>query len=543
MNASRELGVENERSLEQIYLSEAVFRFFSEEIDKIRSQGRVETEVFGVLLGRVTHEFVRVEGVHRLEDGPIWSAGMSAAASGSQVLGWCAVAAGESSTPTDTEFLLHKAPILNAGEIAIFLREAAPHGRADVYFQGAGKWSSRPPRWLGTAVVEHGAAGVKEAVRLTAETGAVAAQSRLSPRVRQSLLSARKASVGLFACIGISGTITFMILFLKPGPRGTPVAHAAAAGVVSVGTMSRKGSDIELKVQSVGDRVQISWNRDATAIQNASQGMFTIDDGVVHRSIELNAEQVADGSIVYRPHSDDASFRLEVVTDKGSLATGMVRILGGGSEPVVRAIAGGGRAAVPKPVMVAVAQPEKPPAPNAEALRPPVTAEPAHGPAAPPVADVAPVAAEAAHAKVVALTADAAPVVDGPALSGELGVPDMTTQAVPVPFSTEESKKSPVAPALASSYVAPQVITKVSPKLPQNDGAPTTTVEVNIQVHIDERGRVTSAHYTNAPVQITPAAMLAIGQAAKLWRFTPAMRGGKPVASDFSILFRIHAGR
>jgi hypothetical protein len=67
-----------------------------------------------------------------------------------------------------------------------------------------------------------------------------------------------------------------------------------------------------LRLESQGDRLLLSWNRHHPAVRNSKGGLLQIDDGPRHRQVVLDAAQVLNGSVLYRPTSDDVTFRLEV---------------------------------------------------------------------------------------------------------------------------------------------------------------------------------------------------------------------------------------
>jgi TonB family protein len=63
---------------------------------------------------------------------------------------------------------------------------------------------------------------------------------------------------------------------------------------------------------------------------------------------------------------------------------------------------------------------------------------------------------------------------------------------------------------------------------------------VEVQVKINTNGRVTDALITNGS-KLSEALSNAVLNAAKRWTFAPATRGGKPVASDHTIIFQFGA--
>ena len=65
------------------------------------------------------------------------------------------------------------------------------------------------------------------------------------------------------------------------------------------------------------DNLYIQWNRDSPAIKTAQRGQLEIDDGKYHKSVELDANSLQTGSVVYPPVSDNITLRFQV-TVKGT---------------------------------------------------------------------------------------------------------------------------------------------------------------------------------------------------------------------------------
>lgn len=114
--------------------------------------------------------------------------------------------------------------------------------------------------------------------------------------------------------------ITFAVLAVK----GTESGNGKIAQIMRVIFPS---GDLGLRVESQGDRLLLSWNRRNTAVASASDGMLQIFDGTLHREVKLDGGQVADGSVLYKPLSQDVTFRLEVHGAEQSSAMGSIRVL------------------------------------------------------------------------------------------------------------------------------------------------------------------------------------------------------------------------
>ncbi len=83
-----------------------------------------------------------------------------------------------------------------------------------------------------------------------------------------------------------------------------------------------------LKVVRSGKDFQISWDRLSAAVQQASEGTLTINDGALTRSVALDGAQLHEGQILYTPLFEELNFRLEVGTsDPGTASAESVRVL------------------------------------------------------------------------------------------------------------------------------------------------------------------------------------------------------------------------
>ncbi|MCC6539425.1 MAG: hypothetical protein IT162_17875 [Bryobacterales bacterium] len=75
---------------------------------------------------------------------------------------------------------------------------------------------------------------------------------------------------------------------------------------------------------SGGDSLHVRWNRDAAPIHDQAKGSLVINDGGAQKIVALDADQLRNGSVVYRRASNDVRFRLEVQTaERVSVAESM----------------------------------------------------------------------------------------------------------------------------------------------------------------------------------------------------------------------------
>ncbi len=144
---------------------------------------------------------------------------------------------------------------------------------------------------------------------------------RLDPQPQYKL---RWILAALFAVILLGGSAAaykykwFQLARAEVTGRSAPVAGALGLKVV------RSGKDF-----------QISWDRFSAAVQQASEGTLTINDGALTRSVALDGAQLREGQILYTPLFEELNFRLEVGTsDPGTVSAESVRVLAwSGKQP------------------------------------------------------------------------------------------------------------------------------------------------------------------------------------------------------------------
>src|ERR1700735_2261669 len=89
-------------------------------------------------------------------------------------------------------------------------------------------------------------------------------------------------------------------------------------------------SDLELKIEQSGTAWRLSWNPDSSVMLSATKGRLAIDDGPLHKSLELDPSDMRGGNIVYTPATDDVVFELELDTpDSPTPVSESVHAMGG----------------------------------------------------------------------------------------------------------------------------------------------------------------------------------------------------------------------
>jgi hypothetical protein len=82
---------------------------------------------------------------------------------------------------------------------------------------------------------------------------------------------------------------------------------------------------------------------------------------------------------------------------------------------------------------------------------------------------------------------------------------------------------------------------EVQPSVPASASVDVTSlVEVEIRVHIDDKGGVIKAEQLPGKTPVNSLLVSAARSAALRWRFEPAWRGTRPVASELILKFQYH---
>ncbi len=319
------------------------------------------------------------------------------------------------------------------------------------------------------------------------------------------------------------------------------------------------GDSLNLRVQNNDDRLRLTWNQRNSAVLSATDGTLEIFDGQQHRQVHLDGRQVADGSVLYKPITNDVTFHLDVHGEKGG-ASGSIRVLDGLTSQ-------------PEPLDVSA----PPTATNAPIRRNPLgfsESAAARNYATPTL--LRPDAAADAHPPISEAPGVPKPLASSPkavtrryvnpqnigafpdATLGGVGSSAQNSKAVSTPIpslsgstinSWDTPARTPAAnpgttysgPASAG-YAAPRPLFQV---MPQTSGIPNGAIQsrtrVEVQVRIDPVGKVESAHVVGgSPNESVASAALA---AARQWTFEPASQNGHPVEGDHTIVFEFRPQR
>jgi TonB family protein len=375
------------------------------------------------------------------------------------------------------------------------------------------------PRWMKTAQeTSRLPDDVTSRTRLLPGASATPQENSPLPRARsaQPKLRWRSSAALLLLVIGLALTWVYARSFLS-GLAGKALFHRAPA-------------PLNLRVDPQGGgSLLVRWDAHSAPVQSAKTGNMQIDDGSEHHDLHLDRNQVANGSILYSPVSRDLTFRLEVVGGNAAVVSESMRVVNGvksalapHSIPNARPtkIADAARVSEDKTGFrqsdATSHRKEKPRAvtqkgPHAitqQPMRPPTRKAPEGEPKSP----------SSGKPEVHKTIQDLAPT--------------QSQVSSPEPAATNNKIASP-------AYVPPRPLKQVMPS-PANfpPSALSGAVDIEIEVTIDDAGRVTEArvvkNWSDNSGLLTRAALTA----AKEWIFEPAQRYGKSVPSDHVIKFR-----
>jgi hypothetical protein len=323
---------------------------------------------------------------------------------------------------------------------------------------------------------------------------------------------------------------------------------------------------VGLRVEYEGEHLLITWDRRSADVRSAVLGVLRIDDGGQQRDVHLDATQVAAGSVLYKPASDDVTFRLELRSDQGAATVESLRVLNSHKSPATDAPALNApsnrsalrtsepvldRTSASKARVQAVPSFLDPDALRREQAKTSGTPRvkpdsPFHAPSYVPPVSTPPSAP---------LTGSGAPASSPPARTPEasLGAARESVLArIPQPPEWKpamEQTRAPVglaptpghSPGLAdgktlSAFRPARAIRQVMPDTSVFGSMVVKPVQIEVRVTIDSSGRVKNARIVAGEKSKTGLAGVAL-LAARQWLFEPATLHGRPIESEHSLMF------
>ena len=296
---------------------------------------------------------------------------------------------------------------------------------------------------------------------------------------------------------------------------------------------------LTLQVERRGNDLRVSWNRNAPAVHRAREAVLSIRDGDAQlQDLRLELDQLHNGSVLYTPANSTVQFRLEVTGDDGKKLSETVLALTAAPGAAI-----GNNAAALKGRQPSIARPATGSAPPSST---------ANFKAAPPRDKKAftPPTATRDFGEPVRVVSVDPPQPDGnapaqpSALTGQQGSQPRLGQPPAPQLGPGGQANNAQSPGAAPAYVAARPIRQSQPVLPATIRATVTSeVEVQIKVQIDVSGRVVKADAVASTGPVSSFLVSAARNAALLWRFAPAMRGGQSVPSEMVLKFQYRPAR
>ena len=394
--------------------------------------------------------------------------------------------------------------------------------------------------WRQPAVLPPPVAGPSAPPAIPEAEPAVAGATGETPRESNPAPRAREASsvygrfrapawIALIAAVVAAGAGAWWLsqrldLFNRTARVTTPPAVPAPALNLQIG---RKGGDLE-----------ITWSRTAPVLQSAQRGFLYIMDGTQRTQVFLEEAHLKTGRVLYVPRANDIEVRLEVVTPDDRIVRESLKVIIGTRERALPA-------PVPAPVQPG-AQParerEPQPAGDGSADTAQVeSSEPARKVFIPPGNRLS--SQPAGSARVEALPETGVAVTAG--LNAAAMPPQTTARpALPPPPDAEAAgaeEPASITPSASaqSGYEIAVPVRKVPIQVPPSVRTMLRgEIAIPVNLTIAESGRVTGARAVQQGSSLTTYLANIAKNTAEQWRFRPAARNGRPVASDYTLIFR-----
>jgi hypothetical protein len=295
----------------------------------------------------------------------------------------------------------------------------------------------------------------------------------------------------VYPVLGLSIVAVYMVVYLVwPGFKN----FGRTAG----------SAELELQVDRREGNLRVNWNQNAPLVQRARGAALTIRDGDSPPvELQLEPEQLRNGSIVYTPKSASVQFSLAITAPDGAKTAESVLALASRRSPGSTRITA--------------------------ALKQPLAGRGARDRITLPPLESGRDFTRQKSVRVVPSDADVRSTSAPTPTQAERVDPPLTN---PPAARTAEAASSAV-------YIAPRTLHELRPVLSTAIRATMTSeVELQVKVKIDDAGRVTQADTLTATGPATRRLVDVTEKAARLWKFAPAMRGSESVPCEAVVVFR-----
>jgi Gram-negative bacterial TonB protein C-terminal len=287
------------------------------------------------------------------------------------------------------------------------------------------------------------------------------------------------------------------VLMLVPGALGYGVYLTWRASQPP-GSSFSKGAVLALRAERREDAVRVSWNPNTPVVNHATDAVLSIRDGDLQpQPLHLTLAQLLNGSVVYGPSKNNVQVWLEI---SGPDNTRVGETVLAPEAPKAEWIARAGR-------------PGADSSSRSRGLSDDLIVDPPPTPILRPEASV--------------LTQQLAGV------QPKLGPPP--------PLEPQQSGTAQRQPQHlpAPVFVAAHALFESRPNLSfEIRETITSELELQVKVQIDESGRVVKIDSVQSTGPASHSLFRATEDAARLWKFAPAMRGDQPVPSEAILSFR-----
>jgi len=318
----------------------------------------------------------------------------------------------------------------------------------------------------------------------------------------------------------------------------SPLANKIPSAQVTVRKM-------DLWVAVEADHVRITWNPHAPPISRATNGTLLVTDGQFHNAIDLNADSLRLGSIVYYPLTDVANFELRIGTATES-------VLAVGLEKARRA------RAVNEPANQQMSLPADQDNKGIRAMKTASVGHPLRY--GRPILDRSKSLGGARRAELVRTwKAASSPPRTVPIQAMDLPPPpdlvmsgdsnlgarvQVPTLSTPPPAPAGPVQAAMPGPKEHIDYVAVQPVKQAAPQaLPNLLRLLVSSVTIRVQVYVDAQGKVMRAEslsHGNALVDYLSNISV---KAAREWQFRPARQGNRDVEGEIVLQFEFEGNR
>jgi hypothetical protein len=272
---------------------------------------------------------------------------------------------------------------------------------------------------------------------------------------------------------------------------------------------------LALRVERREGALRVSWNRDTPVVKHAKDGMLSIRDGDLQpQELHLELEQLRSGSVVYSPVNASVLFRLEV-TGQDKMKT---------SETILALAAP--KAHLKARVLAASGPAEGSSSRNRKSFSPPRSRHDFGKPGRVMLVDPP--------------AQDASLIPQASALVEQIAIAQPKFAPLPPPEPQDRrTSREPQPLPVTRAFVAARPIHEWRPNLPLAIRATVISeVEVQIKVQVDESGQVVRIEPLGTTGPASDSLVSVTEEAARQWRFAPAMRGNRPVESEVVLSFR-----